>query len=245
MKFNLEPPYFNAYRYGYLQTNPENRQTLILYNSHNDRTSVSYARYLMAVNVGWFLNENEEVDHIDGDKTNDDIANLQILTREEHRTKTNLELAKKARRFNLVCSNCGKQFRRRWVNNNKSFFCSRICYDTYCGDKTKTKGNRKLTDSLILKILELHTLGLSSYKIANAYTRNNFNQAVDGLLPSADNTIGILPTVDRLRIGCEGGVSTAAFLCGTIAKLAYYPYRLSNAQLQALKGQQVCGGVDI
>ena len=84
-------------------------------------------------------------------------------------------------------------------------------------------------------VSDINTNG-SSYKIANAYTRNNFNQAVDGLLPSADNTSGILPTVDRLRIGCEGGVSTAAFLCGTIAKLAYYPYRLSNAQLQALTG---------
>jgi hypothetical protein len=84
-------------------------------------------------------------------------------------------------------------------------------------------------------VSDINTNG-SSYKIANAYTRNNFNQSVDGLLPSADDTSGILPTVDRLRIGCEGGVSTAAFLCGTIAKLAYYPYRLSNAQLQALTG---------
>ena len=80
MKIELKPPYNKVWRYGYLSVNSEGRETLTLYNSCNDRSVTQYARYLLAVKLGRFLTEDETVDHIDGDKTNNSIDNLQVLS---------------------------------------------------------------------------------------------------------------------------------------------------------------------
>ena len=103
----LEYPYNERWSVGYIVTNPENRKTLILYNSHKDRSSTQYARYLMAVKLGRFLTDDETVDHIDGDKTNDSIDNLQLLSRAE-----NIRKACKKPDVILKCPICGKIFKR-------------------------------------------------------------------------------------------------------------------------------------
>jgi hypothetical protein len=50
--------------------------------------SMSYARYLMCVAEGRRLGENEHVDHIDNDRKNDRLDNLQILTPSENIRKS-------------------------------------------------------------------------------------------------------------------------------------------------------------
>lgn len=65
----------------------ESNENVILFNTQFDRSTVSYARYLMAVKLGRFLTDQEEVDHIDDNRTNDDINNLQILTPKQNREK--------------------------------------------------------------------------------------------------------------------------------------------------------------
>ena len=104
-KIQLEPPYSNDWKFGYLVTNPEGRKTLILYNSHSDRSSTQYARYLMAVKLGRYLRKDETVDHIDGDKTNDSISNLQVLSLADNIKKTHC-----LPDVNLICPVCGKKF---------------------------------------------------------------------------------------------------------------------------------------
>ncbi len=89
MKLELEEPFKSRWQRGYLVTNSENRKNVVLYNSEADRSSISYARYLLSVKHGRFLTSNEEVDHIDDDKTNDDFSNLQLLTQEQNRIKEN------------------------------------------------------------------------------------------------------------------------------------------------------------
>lgn len=106
-KIELESPYSEVYRSGYLVVNPEGRRTLILYNSHRDRTSTQYARYLVSVKLGRFLTSDEQVDHIDGDKTNDDLDNLQVLSLEENVRKSN-----KLPDVTLVCPICQVVFTR-------------------------------------------------------------------------------------------------------------------------------------
>lgn len=90
----LEYPYSTKWKKGYIVTNPEGRKTVILYNSQKDRTSTSYARYIMSVHLGRFLTPSEHVDHIDEDKTNDDIDNLQLLTQTENSKKNGLHKRK-------------------------------------------------------------------------------------------------------------------------------------------------------
>lgn len=66
-------------------------------------------------------------------------------------------------------------------------------------------------------------------KMAGAYKVNDFERAINGA--SLTDTLGTVPVVNTLRLGNQAG---ASFLNGTIKKLAYYPKRLTNTQLQAL-----------
>ena len=76
------------------------------------------------------------------------------------------------------------------------------------------------------------TYGITSHKVAAAYAVNDFQQATDGALATAD-TSGALPySFGNVYLGDLG--TAAAHWNGTIAYLAYYPRRLSNAALQAL-----------
>ena len=65
----------------------ENRYYVYLINPFNkkDRTSTSYARYLFSVKLGRRLSSTEEVDHIDNNKLNDELSNLQVLSPEKNR----------------------------------------------------------------------------------------------------------------------------------------------------------------
>lgn len=132
-KIELEEPYKSKWKYGYLVTNKENRKTVILFNNKNDRTSTQYARYLMSVSVGRFLDKDlETVDHIDGDKTNDAIENLTILSRKEN-------IVKSAKKDDFICicpicfkefivprSRSGKKIREKIKNNE-------VCCSVACG----------------------------------------------------------------------------------------------------------------
>jgi hypothetical protein len=71
-----------------------------------------------------------------------------------------------------------------------------------------------------------------SFKFACSYTASSADFAYNGLLASTKNGLSQLISADRMFIGSRPGGSL--FLNGTIARLAYYPVRLSNAQLQAL-----------
>jgi len=55
MKIELEYPFNITWKRGYIVTNPENRKNVLLYNSQPDRTTISYARYLMSVSLKRFL----------------------------------------------------------------------------------------------------------------------------------------------------------------------------------------------
>ena len=48
------------------------------------------ARLKLEVKLGRYLTNNEEVDHIDGDCTNDSIKNLQVLTKSKNAAKSAL-----------------------------------------------------------------------------------------------------------------------------------------------------------
>lgn len=96
------------------------------------RTTISYARYVMAVHIGRRLEKHEEVDHIDNDRTNDDIANLQILSRVENRAKQARIQAPAAMR-EMTCDFCGAAFSRRRNQTNhakpnqKRHYCGKPC----------------------------------------------------------------------------------------------------------------------
>ena len=141
MKIELQEPFKSIWRNGYLVTNPENRRNVCLVNNGGDRTTISYARYLMSVKLGMLISSEFEVDHKDNDKTNDDIDNLQLLTQQQNAAKNNrLNIIY----YNFNCCICkqdfqltGKQLGQRKDKINPT--CGKICGYKKVSDTLKAK----------------------------------------------------------------------------------------------------------
>jgi hypothetical protein len=70
------------------------------------------------------------------------------------------------------------------------------------------------------------------FRIAGAYKVNDFAVSLNGASAVTD-TSGTIPVVDRLYLGASLNQSSL-YLNGAIRKIAYYPIRVTNANLQAL-----------
>lgn len=149
-KIKLEYPYCNDWKYGYVVVNNEGRETLILYNSHTDRSSTQYARYLISIKLGRYLTDEETVDHIDGNKHNNDLDNLQVLSLKDNVRKTHL---KPTTYLEGVCYVCSKVFYinnklRRLPNTKKEDLKNGLlCCSATCGrvKMVETKRNNKIS----------------------------------------------------------------------------------------------------
>lgn len=108
---------------------------LILKANIKERTTIAYARYVMSVHLKRFLTIEEHVDHIDENKSNDLITNLQILSKQENKLKSEKHLAQlRPKITKLSCSNCGNIFeyptRNYKFNLHRgqiNFYCTRQC----------------------------------------------------------------------------------------------------------------------
>lgn len=108
----------------------DNRLHLVIKKEDGKLTSISYPKWIMEQHLERKLTSNETVDHIDNDPLNNDLSNLQILTREDNAKKA----IKPAEYVELTCKYCGKSFSRRksWEtylrnHNHDGPFCSKKC----------------------------------------------------------------------------------------------------------------------
>ena len=129
MKIELQYPFSEIYKAGYVNPSSDGRRTLVLIKHDGTKTSTSYARYLKQVEIGMFLDKRLEVDHIDENKLNDNISNLQVLTKQENIAKQNILRVKQ---YQFTCPNCGLTFsltgKQLGNRNNKSNpACSKSC----------------------------------------------------------------------------------------------------------------------
>lgn len=83
MVIPVEYPFNLKWKHARLYMGTEQRRMVQLASGKEQKT-ISYARYLMSVKLGRELRPDETVDHIDNNKLNDDINNLQILTWKEN-----------------------------------------------------------------------------------------------------------------------------------------------------------------
>ena len=74
--------------------------------------------------------------------------------------------------------------------------------------------------------------GGQEFSIAGAYKLNDFAVSIDGGSISSDTSGIVTSNVSTMNIGSKTG--SAEYVTGHIKSIAYYPRRLSNAQLQAL-----------
>lgn len=153
-KINLEFPFSLDYKAGYLNINKEPRRVIALISNNNSRTSISYARYLMSCNLKRYLNKNEHVDHIDNNKLNDAIDNLQILSPKENNLKKNKNLnIKLAEDITLICPFCNFSFTRPSRNikhkllAKKQPCCSKSCATKFYNKNKEVLGSNPSKDT--------------------------------------------------------------------------------------------------
>lgn len=118
-------------------TRKDGRQHIIVVYPDGCKKTVSYPKYFVEMELGRYLGDNETVDHIDGDVTNNSLPNLQVLPRSVHAAKDARRLCEQS----FVCPLCGSEFSlsgRRLsdaITNRKRGkagpFCSRRCVGKY------------------------------------------------------------------------------------------------------------------
>jgi predicted RNA-binding Zn-ribbon protein involved in translation (DUF1610 family) len=131
------------------------------------RRTISYARYLMSVHIGRELSASEHVDHIDNNKMNDAIENLQIVSLHENNRKASALLTK--RMVDFKCPYCGKEFTKPAAcsisKKNKHYYsCSRVCSGKFSSMLSKDK-----TDPLVVKALEENIIRVYDVPRASDY----------------------------------------------------------------------------
>lgn len=103
---------------------------------NKERRTLSYPKYLMEIHLNRYLEENETVDHIDGNFLNNNISNLQVLDRQIHSYND----AYRNKDIKVNCQYCGKEFiikgdkvysRNRKDRHQSGYFCSRQCSGKY------------------------------------------------------------------------------------------------------------------
>lgn len=119
----------------YITTNYKQgfRKSVSIYKDSVFIKCMSYARYLVETEMNLNVPEGYEVDHIDGDKTNDVIENLQVISSDMNKLKEKYETEKFKIFVRLICPYCSKQFDIEQCNlnvklrNSKYIACSRSC----------------------------------------------------------------------------------------------------------------------
>lgn len=91
----------------YLYVGKDNRSRVVIKRDDGTMTSVSYPRILMEEKLGRPLKPYEDVHHIDGNKTNNSIENLEIVNHGEHQKRHN---PPKYHDMKVKCDVCGKEF---------------------------------------------------------------------------------------------------------------------------------------
>jgi hypothetical protein len=116
----------------------DGRQHVII-SVDGKKKTVSYPRYLMQQVINRELTDLETVDHIDGDFTNNDLSNLQILTREANASKKYDDHPQlRSKYITYMCPVCNNTFQReeRVVRRNQ---IKRGCEGPYCSKSCASK----------------------------------------------------------------------------------------------------------
>lgn len=126
MKEEISEYYKNkGFNVVYININKEPRRVATLRKPDGTMTSMSYAKYLYTSYYKCDVDESYHIDHINGDKMDDRIENLQKITGKYNRQKDH---AKKEMVI-AICPVCGTEFlfEKRNLRFKPNPCCSRRC----------------------------------------------------------------------------------------------------------------------
>lgn len=144
-----------------------------LVNDNTNRTTISYARYLKSVELGYLIGPEYEVDHKDDDKTNDIVSNLQLLTPLQNRLKNVVYR-------DVVCEQCKNVFTltlgeydKRIAAGVSNMFCTHSCNGKYQSLKNDNL-QKSISENSKLLIKQLRKEGLTGKQISlqTGFNRN-------------------------------------------------------------------------
>lgn len=114
-----------GYNTVYIAINKEPRRVATLRKNNGKMNSMSYAKYLYTSHYKCIIPKGYEIDHINGDKLDDRIENLQMISstynkRKDHKIKNMILLS---------CPICGKDFlfEKRNIKSHPNPCCSKKC----------------------------------------------------------------------------------------------------------------------
>lgn len=131
----------------YIATNKENRKVATIRKPDGETHSMAYAKYVYTSHHHYDVPEGDQVDHINGDKTDDRIENLQVISknyniRKDHIIKEMVE---------CECPICHKRF----LLNKRDFkYKNNPCCSLECGNKKKSETVKEYYKNK--KLLELN-----------------------------------------------------------------------------------------
>lgn len=140
MKIDVISLYKEKYKSAYLINHKDGRKRVYLIGYDKSRIGMSYAAYLWEDNNKTKVPPGYEIDHINNDKTDDRIENLQLLTKKENIIKD--KKLRPAKYIERICPICGKRFMfpKRNLSTHPNPCCSRNCgYDKLKKPKKDTK----------------------------------------------------------------------------------------------------------
>ncbi|MBR6515472.1 MAG: HNH endonuclease [Bacilli bacterium] len=126
MKIELSDYYKEkGFQIGYKWLNKENRYMVSLYINGRPKTLMTYAKYLYTSHYKCDIPKGEQIDHINGDKTDDRIENLQIISSYYNVVKDK----KRKEMVECVCPICGVHFlfEKRNLPFKNNPCCSKKC----------------------------------------------------------------------------------------------------------------------
>lgn len=101
------------------------RRLVILRRKDGKTTSISYAKYLYTSKYCYDIAEGDHVDHINGNKLDDRIENLQVISGAYNQQKDH----KRKEMMMRICPVCGEEFLfpKKDLSTHPNPCCSRRC----------------------------------------------------------------------------------------------------------------------
>lgn len=109
----------------YVNTNKEPRRVATMKYANGEVHSMSYTKYIYTSYYKCDIAKGDEVDHINNDKMDDRIENLQVISKRQNNSKK-----KQCKTFvEIICPVCGNKFifDKRNLSTHPNPCCSRRC----------------------------------------------------------------------------------------------------------------------